>query len=459
MKREFEAYQKQENARFEDFRARENKAFAEFLKSGKWIEVPAREALPPVPSPPLPAEIIRPDLFIPPQSPKPDSASDSGSIPHSPTLVEKPEEVEINPIAPPAGLRLVTVSLPGYSLQAPVPDNLSIRLGGMTESEISQGWNALSHPRYQMTTKWLMDISDKLNLHDWAKYLLVKNMAKKMAEDENQQLFLTFFYWNQIGYHARIARSSEGLLLLVPSVHQLYGLPFVVLDGNRYYILGGRYSATMTTFSKDFSKNNRPLNMFWKKTPVFGNQFAQRHLQPRTPVIQANIPYPIHLIELMDAMPLTDLDVIFRSAVNDSVRLAFQHQLGPALKGKSPEEQVQFLLSFVQHSFSYQTDQEQFGREKYFYVEETLHYPYSDCEDRSVLFAWLVRTFTGLPVIGLNYDAHVAVAVAFQNPVRGDALEWKGKRFTVCDPTYIGADIGMTMPAVKGQTFRVIETE
>jgi hypothetical protein len=110
---------------------------------------------------------------------------------------------------------------------------------------------------------------------------------------------------------------------------------------------------------------------------------------------------------------------------------------------------VNFLLRFVQTSLKYKTDERQFGKENYLFPEETLHYPYSDCEDRAVLFAWLVQTLLGLDVVGLNFPGHVATAVKFNGRVSGDAITYKGNRYIVSDPTYINASAGMTMPDYK----------
>ena len=46
----------------------------------------------------------------------------------------------------------------------------------------------------------------------------------------------------------------------------------------------------------------------------------------------------------------------------------------------------------------------------------------------------------------IYYPGHLAAAVGFNQEVKGDYLLYKNKRYTVCDPTYIGADIGMCMP-------------
>jgi hypothetical protein len=113
-------------------------------------------------------------------------------------------------------------------------------------------------------------------------------------------------------------------------------------------------------------------------------------------------------------------------------------------------QRVDFLLRFVQTAFEYETDQEQFGREDYLYPEETLYHPASDCEDRSVLFAWLVRRVLGLEVAVLDYPGHVATAVSLD---RGDGARVRidGRTLMVADPTYTNARAGMVMPAFRNQ--------
>ena len=110
----------------------------------------------------------------------------------------------------------------------------------------------------------------------------------------------------------------------------------------------------------------------------------------------------------------------------------------------------------VQESFEYKTDDEQFGREKYFFTEDILYYPFSDCEDRSIFFSHLVRKLLGLEVVGLNYPNHVATAVKFNTNVTGDALLIDNSKYIICDPTYIGSDVGMAMPQFKNVSPSVI---
>ena len=121
------------------------------------------------------------------------------------------------------------------------------------------------------------------------------------------------------------------------------------------------------------------------------------------------------------------------------------------------ELRVNILLDFIQHALSYATDDKQFGYENYLFPEETLHYPSIDCEDRSILLSQLVKHYTGLNCIGLTYPGHVTLAVNFPNSMEGSYVNYEGKRYYICDPTYIGAKPGMLMPEFKNENPEIIE--
>ena len=103
-------------------------------------------------------------------------------------------------------------------------------------------------------------------------------------------------------------------------------------------------------------------------------------------------------------------------------------------------------------------DNEQFGREKVMFAQETLFYDKSDCEDRAVLFSKLVKKLFGINIIGVKYDDHMVTALYI--PMEGDYVEAGRKRFVVADPTYINSSIGQSMPKYKPkkpETFIVVK--
>ena len=134
--------------------------------------------------------------------------------------------------------------------------------------------------------------------------------------------------------------------------------------------------------------------------------------------------------------------------------------LYPALRmyllGAEDLQAVNTLLNWVQTAFVYQYDDSVWGGDRAFFPAETLYYPGCDCEDRSILFSRLVRDLLGLDVVLLYYPGHLAAAVAFKQPVNGDYLVYADKRYTVCDPTYIGAPVGRTMPNMNNAEAKII---
>ena len=48
-----------------------------------------------------------------------------------------------------------------------------------------------------------------------------------------------------------------------------------------------------------------------------------------------------------------------------------------------------------------------------------------------------------------DYPGHVATAVHFATEVNGDQIIYDGKKYVICDPTFINANIGECMEKFK----------
>ena len=148
--------------------------------------------------------------------------------------------------------------------------------------------------------------------------------------------------------------------------------------------------------------------------------------------------------------------VYANTPLDPTIAAALYPRLRTALEGLSERDAVNKLLQFVQTALVYEYDDKVWGGDRAFFAEETLYYPYADCEDRSVLFSRLVRDLVGLNVVLLYYPGHLATAVAFSEDVAGDYLVYENQRYIVCDPTYIGAPVGRTMPNMNNQEAQII---
>lgn len=129
------------------------------------------------------------------------------------------------------------------------------------------------------------------------------------------------------------------------------------------------------------------------------------------------------------------------------------------LKGKTQLDAVNRILNFVQTGFVYEYDDVVWGHDRAFFADETLYYPYCDCEDRSILFSRIVRDILGLKVLLVYYPGHLYTAVHFNEEVKGDYITLENDKYIVCDPTYIGAPVGRTMPNMDNSGATVILLE
>ena len=77
-------------------------------------------------------------------------------------------------------------------------------------------------------------------------------------------------------------------------------------------------------------------------------------------------------------------------------------------------------------------------------------------EDRAILFSRMVRDLLGLEVMLVYYPNHLSTAVCIEEECYGDKLIYKGKKYTICDPTFINAEAGRTMDGCDNNEAEII---
>jgi hypothetical protein len=276
---------------------------------------------------------------------------------------------------------------------------------------------------------------------------LVGQLTHALHNDANDRALLGWFLLSKLGYRVRAGMVNNKLALLFSPAQKVYALSYYQIDGERYHPLYGTTEGKLNTYRGEFDKKARTLDLRFIHTANLSNEATSRRallFQEKT----LSIRYDKNRVALFATHPQIDLQYYFDAEPTAATAQSLRQQLAPLLRGKSEKEKVNLLLAFVQQGLSYQLDEEQFGEENYLLPEETLHYPAADCEDRAVLFVWLVRELVGVPVIGLSYPGHVSSAVALNTPPvdNTSAIEYEGRTYWPADPTYIGAVVGQVMP-------------
>ena len=326
-----------------------------------------------------------------------------------------------------------------------------INITSSQECAVADGYEALCRSNYKPLIANCQQAQKDFRLNDWGVFLFVKTAAEALCNDENSCIVMQQFLLNELGYRAKMARRGDRnqLLLFVATDCMVYGHPYFTKEGLNYYNINGTEACTFYMCNQDSKKAKIPVAMRLNNVPALNSGVVSRQRTNKAGNVSVSVNVSKSLMDFYASMPQCDYGVYAKAPVAGSLAQEVLGTLRPLVQGKSEVDAANLLLNFVQTGFKYATDEEQFGFEKPFFVEELFYYPACDCEDRSVLFGWLVRELLGLDVVYLDYPNHIATAVQFKGDVKGDFLTVDGKRYTVCDPTYIGASIGMTMPNLR----------
>lgn len=325
--------------------------------------------------------------------------------------------------------------------------------------EISDFWKHLSTKDYPSFLKQIRQVKSQLSLNDYGYAQLLDDIADQIyGRNTHESTLFTWFMLTQSGFGTRVAYNRENVYLLIKTNPGVFQTTYFTINGSKYYGLNFSESYSqlpkkLYTYEGNYPKSKeKELNLFFTELPQLPQKPQIRALEftygDSTYTFEVSVDEQI--VNYFKIYPKANLDLYFTSRMEGETHSQLLDQLRPLIKGKPDVKKVNILLRFVQEAFEYQTDQQQFNTEKKMFPAETLYYPASDCDDRSILFAYLLDNLTDLKYIVLRYPGHLTPAVHFpSDPPTGDRVgapvTYNGKSYYVSDPTYIGAVAGMIM--------------
>ena len=407
--------------------------------------------------------------------PKPDDAPHAPPVKPAPTvppadappLPALPERDTPPPRPAPApDAATITVDFLGLDWPLPAPRSLGdLPRRPAGPDAAADAWLALSGADTAPLLGALDQLADQRRLGDWGRFLLLEAVADRFyPADASRRALLHWHLAVRAGLDVRLAHARPGFVVMWASDRAVFQIEFLVRDRTAYYLHDpdGRFARVdaLSSYDGQPPATVAPLTFDFRQLPETGPAPVQRTLewtaggQPR----QAVVALDRELVAFQATIPQVGLESHFAAPVSAPVLAALADALHDDLAARDQNGRVALLLHVVQTALVYSTDQDQFGYEDYLYPDETLFHPACDCEDRAVLFAALVRDLLGLDVVGLDYPGHIAAAVAMPGEPPGDNFRWRGAVFTVCDPTYIGAGPGRSMPLPASGGPGVIDT-
>lgn len=463
----FMQFRKQVDDEFESYWNEVNEKYADFILQ-TWERFNAEPAV----SRPKEEKRVKPEIF-----PQQDTIRPFIDTPLPVIAIVKPvvPEKQPTPIAPieeiPIPIRqqekIVTAVRWGTSFPVRFTDNQRFTLSGTDNESIACAWKNISGKEYNNTVRDCLLLRAERRLNDWAYLCMLQSLSVELFGESNEAVLFMANVFCKSGYKMRLARSGEKLFMLFASRHFIYEKNFFRIEDECFYLFGG--NVDNLELCPGVYPGEKPLSLriteqpLLEITPSDERILTSKSFKDMEITIQVNE----NIMKLCSEYPASSLGDDFmtrwamyaNATIADDVKSELYPQLQKQIEGHSQQEAVNMLLNWVQTAFSYEYDEMVWGADRAFFAEETLFYPFCDCEDRSILFSHLVRDLVGLDVILVYYPGHLAVAVAFTENVIGDYITVDEKRFVVCDPTYINAPVGMSMPNLDKDNISVIKLD
>ncbi|MBN1187357.1 MAG: hypothetical protein JXB49_34090 [Bacteroidales bacterium] len=454
--KDFEEFSKSAENEFSEFKAQNDSAFIQFLKAS-WKEFTLFQQPQPVRPKPEEQPIIKekPDttgqrIEIAPIGK--DTLTPEKQIADSTLMKSKPVNFES---------RIVTKAFDVFGVKAEIyyyPDKLPV-LNTVNQQSIISFYSGLSDNsliwNYNINT--LERLRQSCYFNDWGYYIILAKASENIFNRKNEQVLFVWYALVKSGYKIKVGYDESNVYLLLPSQQELFNIQFLSDSGLKYYLFNKteNQAGQIRTYKGFYTDDAKIFSFRLNKLPELNGQNIEfRQLMYNQNSI--NLEFNSGTMQYLNSYPQCDLNIYSEPTITSLNLGDLDKVFVPMFKGKSNREKVDVLLNFIQGSIAYETDQEQFGKERYMFAEECLYYPYSDCEDRAVLLGQLVKHYTGLPSIGLEFKTHVTLAVQFPGEEYGNYVLFEGEKYFICDPTYINAKSGMIPEILKNEEPKVI---
>lgn len=455
--KDFDSFKKGIQTEHKQFQVKNDSVFTQFLK-GSWSsfnvlynakpEAP-KPIVQPIASPTL-EKISSPVEGLPIDSLKKSNISNPIKIDIRIEKKGQPDSVESG------GTAMINLDFYGNEMKLSYPSDIP-QIGRISAENITSFFNKASNSTSILgLISELTALKKKMKLNDWGYYRLAENLIEKLASNPTSKTLLAWVILLKSGYNVKAGFSSNSVFLMIPFQEEIFNSYYLSIDEVIYYIPEAKKAdeiSQLTVHKADYP-GNRILLLTFDQLPDLGTKNTTRELTFRGSklIVEQNT----RLIDYYRDYPLCEMKVYFSTPLSEELLNSLDKYFTPLLSGMTNKQKVATLLEFIQKAFPYQTDKAQFGREKYFFPDELFFYPFSDCEDRSVLFTRLVQHFTNLKCVGLDFPGHINTGVYFEEETRGDYVIVKGLKYIICDPTYINAPIGYLSDEFKGKPPKII---
>lgn len=342
--------------------------------------------------------------------------------------------------------------------------------GETNESSINTFYRDIQSEGYYRLVDQLKTFKTQKSLNDWLYYQLIRQVSETISPKADNYHRYTLYKWflmNKSGYDARLAVGDGQVIFYIKNKEDISDIPFFVIDGQQFTCLNyhdyGKLFKRADAYrpvhiqipeaTKDFSYKIAEMPEFKDESYTVKNV----NFQYQDKVYEFDIKVNDHVAGIFKNYPGVDFETYFNIPLT---KVTYQ-SLIPVLKNNIKEMDtkggVDYLMRFTRYAFLYENDDINFGIEKRLSPEQTLINNYSDCDDRAALFFFLVKEIYNLPMIAILYPTHITMAVQFKHKI-GEAIEYEGQYFSICEPTPQGQNlnIGEVADKYKHEKYEIV---
>lgn len=262
-------------------------------------------------------------------------------------------------------------------------------------------------------------------LNDWFFYQILESTVNKLYPEEKPNVRTAIIWYCMLkgGYDVRYHKAGKSTYLSgaisyrkkAPYYCTNYhyrdrGKVFVYLSQKDSKRKKGRYISIyrkkdgLMSFSMDTLPIMEP-NMVEKTFEFYANGVLER----------ITVQLDKTIIDMQHDLPNTFLGDKFTNPLSPMAANSLLPELKRIIAGKDTLWAARYIIAFVRESFTYRTDDDHLGYEKEFSPEEALYYTFSDCEDRSSLYFYLIKELLDIPVAAISYiipdESHCTIAI------------------------------------------------
>jgi hypothetical protein len=339
------------------------------------------------------------------------------------------------------------------------------------EAAIQTFYDQLNQSSIETIVDSILAYKQQHELDDWVYYHLIRATAEKLSPKANNYERYTLYKWFFLiksGYASMLTITPDKILLYIQSDEDVFEIPTRKYHGEQYVCLNyhdyGQIDFTTAVFNvvnPGFEPSGKSFSYVIKKLPDFS---SQRYLTKEIDFDYYQRDYRFKILVNPDVQKIfTNYPVLnYSYYFNMPMSRVTYSSLIPLLKRQlykmDEKKGVDYLMHFTRYAFAYESDSAQFGKEKRLSAEQTLLYDYSDCEDRSAFFFYMVKEIYDLPMIVITYPKHVTVAVNFGKKLTKNPIEYKGGYYYICEPSsqYIDLQIGETLPDLRKTPYQIV---